>query len=149
VLEIALQRAHLLAQHGLLGVALPGLRRPGRWPARTHCATPEAARGTDRACGSTRPAPLRSALRSQARRRTCRRRSSPPGHARRRAAVVPLPQASRRQLDSVAWLMPYSAASALSERLCGGSMLRSTASLRSSVYLGTDLPSCPLLRLQP
>jgi hypothetical protein len=41
--------------------------------------------------------------------------------------------------------MPSSAASALSARLCGGSILRSTASLRSSEYLGTVLSSSPLV----
>ena len=61
----------------------------------------------------------------------------------RSAARRPCSRANRHQLYSVASLLPSSAASSPSGPLCGGSILRSSASLRSSEYFGTGLSLSP------
>ena len=67
----------------------------------------------------------------------------PSGPASASGNSRPRARAWRRQLNSVASLMPSSAASSFSARLFGGSILRSTASFRSSEYLGTSTSCTP------
>lgn len=143
VLQVALQRAHLPTRLALFGVALPGaLARP--LVGLLTGAAPSAGLPEVQAALAAVPAQL-GFVQRRARNHGGRLVHRAPalgagGVVGQQSALV---AGSRRQLSSVASLMPSSAANSASARLCGGSLSRSTASLRSSEYLGTALSSSP------